>query len=591
MSKNPKQMFTDVLSRHATNQLWTVGYRNGISIVPQDFSMGGVLPAVLYMMRWGHRRGKGRFVDTFGKSEARTVREKAATIDKISHELQKDNKSISYKNISQDLAESIIADLLLAYCFENILHGEGRNQPVQRVYPTHYFSSWIDFPPKITDLRHVPEMIVAVLANQKSGEYIVSGDKGHFIVNNGFENNKLLALFGKRVYIYGHPDSLNSDAFDENSKLGIDQLLTVRIAKEFLREAPQKVRGENPNIPNQVPVSTRASNIFERDFNHFIRSYGDSIPRQTLLPMVESCLAIGLTNIYLSSFYSLNEWERKQGILPESKEQRPWPLFVDCSVSLNHSLRKLSEESVDDLLQRIERLPALMCCLNILDYYTQNHMDKKNIPSPYPDPSNRINFLGDIIYGRHSKSGQIELLLNTKCHELAAEFEEQKENDIASVLRNQNLHPVWRLAEALVNSMGYSNQFTKYRGLLDSCLMINEPNGIGRKRVATTGGKRSDQRSIVLTNTSLDFLVHRHLRKHGTSWKVLSLSEFINILKDSYGFYIDDQPPNMSIPETKLKENRAYLERRLRDLGLLKGVNDAESMKRLYPRFEIKDQD
>jgi hypothetical protein len=29
------------------------------------------------------------------------------------------------------------------------------------------------------------------------------------------------------------------------------------------------------------------------------------------------------------------------------------------------------------------------------------------------------------------------------------------------------------------------------------------------------------------------------------------------------------------------------LERRLRDLGLLVGVNDAESMKQLCPRFEV----
>jgi hypothetical protein len=33
------------------------------------------------------------------------------------------------------------------------------------------------------------------------------------------------------------------------------------------------------------------------------------------------------------------------------------------------------------------------------------------------------------------------------------------------------------------------------------------------------------------------------------------------------------------------------LERRLRDLGLLMGVNDAEAMKRLRPRFELAMED
>ena len=42
----------------------------------------------------------------------------------------------------------------------------------------------------------------------------------------------------------------------------------------------------------------------------------------------------------------------------------------------------------------------------------------------------------------------------------------------------------------------------------------------------------------------------------------------------------------MTISNDLLRANRAILERRLRDLGLLVGVNDAEAMKHLRPRFE-----
>jgi hypothetical protein len=42
----------------------------------------------------------------------------------------------------------------------------------------------------------------------------------------------------------------------------------------------------------------------------------------------------------------------------------------------------------------------------------------------------------------------------------------------------------------------------------------------------------------------------------------------------------------MTISNDLLQANRLVLERRLRDLGLLIGVNDAEAMKRLQPRFE-----
>jgi hypothetical protein len=48
---------------------------------------------------------------------------------------------------------------------------------------------------------------------------------------------------------------------------------------------------------------------------------------------------------------------------------------------------------------------------------------------------------------------------------------------------------------------------------------------------------------------------------------------------------VDEAPRGMNISNELLQCNRSAMERRLRDLGLLVGVNDAESMKRLQPRF------
>jgi hypothetical protein len=46
----------------------------------------------------------------------------------------------------------------------------------------------------------------------------------------------------------------------------------------------------------------------------------------------------------------------------------------------------------------------------------------------------------------------------------------------------------------------------------------------------------------------------------------------------------------MTISNELLRQNRAVFERRLRDLGLLTGVNDAEAMKHLTPRFQILEE-
>ena len=102
------------------------------------------------------------------------------------------------------------------------------------------------------------------------------------------------------------------------------------------------------------------------------------------------------------------------------------------------------------------------------------------------------------------------------------------------------------------------------------------------------GTQRSvDLRSIVLTPATLDFLVHRHLRKasKGRPACFLSLRQFLDVLREQYGLWIDQEPPGLPVPQELLQRNKAWLERRLRDLGLLVGVNDAESMKQLQARY------
>ena len=128
---------------------------------------------------------------------------------------------------------------------------------------------------------------------------------------------------------------------------------------------------------------------------------------------------------------------------------------------------------------------------------------------------------------------------------------------------------------------------------LDSSLMPNRPNGIAFKRRVSRSEagtrKAVDLRSIVLSNALLDFLVDRHLRKdgEGKAARPLTLRRFLDILRDHYGLHVDREPPGMSVPQDLLRANKQCLERRLRDLGLLVGVNDAESMKRLRARFDV----
>jgi hypothetical protein len=146
-----------------------------------------------------------------------------------------------------------------------------------------------------------------------------------------------------------------------------------------------------------------------------------------------------------------------------------------------------------------------------------------------------------------------------------------------------------RLAEALVALIPHGQQVGHFQRALDSSLMPNRPNGLTLKRKLRRSQSGTAKTvilySVVLSNPLLDFLVHRHLRKDGKATQTLTLRNFLDLLRTQYGLYIDREPPGSSVPQELLRANKMWLERRLRDLGLLVGVNDAESMKQLRPRF------
>jgi hypothetical protein len=592
-----KSIVENVLTPPTTKKLWTSIYMPALPFTPQDFTMGAVMPAVLYMFRWGHRRGKGTFVKTFGKTEGDKLR--APTIDDVVNKLINDGSSFS--GFDTKVGKAILGDMLLSFCLENKNHLTGRTEQVQRAYPTHYLASWIDLPQKVTNLRHIPEMLVALLASQEVGEVISRNNRrSHFSVGADFKDNILLSLFGTGMQIRGtFQTDLTSDQFTElntgesNNMVGLDQLLTVRIA-QCCGEAPLRARGggESESIPNLQPLAQKAAKSFREDLSVFVQAYGETIPRQTFLQMLESCLSLGLTNIYLSTAGMLFDWERN-GVLPRCDAQQPWPLFVDCSSGNEINLRRLSEESLFDLLRRFERLPVIMMCLRVLDDKVQYDRSLRNsLPIMRPDSTDYINLLGSIFKEDHSRAEKIFDNLDETCLKLADGLKDAEEAPSVQDLLKQNGNPTVRLAEALCILMGNDIQIKQFLSALQSFLMIDQPNGLAKKRriyIKDSVGRRSssDARSIVLTNTMLDFVVHRHLRKaaKGKGPTSLAFIDLIKLLKERYGLYIDEAPPGMSIPSDMLRHNRQILEKRLRDLGVLIGVNDAESMKRLQQRF------
>jgi len=589
----PKTLAEQALTPARVRELWTANYFPALPFTPQQFDIGTLLPAMLYMARWGQRRGKGTFKETF----ASRIGMKAApprvvdVVDGLKHK----HGSALY-GFNDEVADALLGDLMLTYVLENRKRDVGRDKQVQRIFATHYLASWVDLPDSVANLRGVPELLTAILAQQNTGEALIPGEKSRFPVGDAFVANPLLRLFARHMRVEGLASSQTSDRFNEQEAgdLGMDEWLSIRIAKACGR-APDKTgkgKGEGDSrIPNRWPIARAAARHLRQDLATFIQVYGEAIPRQAFLPMLESGIALGLSNVLLETTRCLFTWDRT-GTVPT--DANPWPLFVDASLGQDRDLRNVSEAVMTECAARYERIPVLMMSLRVLE--ERARFDRKlrdELPPAHPDGVNRLNFLGELLHERHPRADHILNELDGDSLRLADLMLEAGEAEaVAAMLQSGDGNPARRLAEALVLLIGDTPQGANFRKALESSLMTDRPNGIAMKRRVTrteSGRKRThDVRSIVLTNSVLDFLVHRHLRKDGKGLPAqpLSFQRFLRVLRENYGLYVDREPPGTAIPQELLRNNTRWLERRLRDLGLLVGVNDAESMKQLRSRFQ-----
>jgi hypothetical protein len=306
-------------------------------------------------------------------------------------------------------------------------------------------------------------------------------------------------------------------------------------------------------------------------------------------------MAIGMTTILTSVIEILFRWA-ETGEIRKECDQRPAILFVDCANGVDPRLRALAEQSLDDFMRRIERFPVILMALRLLDRGARYDPKIKGLQiRTRPYATDWLNLLGELLFEGREEAKAILYDLASKAQVLAEKLQEDYP-EVSKILRNDQSQPspVWRLAESLTSLQGRKNTQSNLITLFDSLLLISRPNGIALKRAvrrnvaAESGRRRSELRSLVFTDSALDYLVHLHVLRCGNKvgYRPLSFKQFIQILHDRYGFCIDAPPPGMTISNDLLRANRAILERRLRDLGLLVGVNDAEAMKHLKPRFE-----
>jgi hypothetical protein len=582
---NAREIVEEVITKPLADLMWTANTLIVLPLTTQNFAVGSVLPAAFYMCRRGYRRGKGKFQQAFmnpGKMRA--------DVWTVAARLSQDGTS--FRGFDTEIEKDILGDLLLCDALENKKHEEGHSAEIQRAFPVHFLSSWLDLPPEVANLRFVPEMLVCLLANQNEGLKVQPGvGTGPFPVGVTPSDNLLFKIFGRGVVFGANPADLRADGFDEDAQVSLEELLMIRLA-QACGEAPESLRatrGAVGEIINAWPVSRRAASAFREDLTSFLEDYGTAIPRRAITPMLETLLGLGLLTIYLESCAIAVAWDTN-GEVPAEAEQSPVAVFADASNGSDARLRELSEQSFDEVIRLIDQASPSLMSIRILD--AKGRFDRylrEHLPNG-PDSSAWLSVLGKVRRGEHARAEVIQNDLFEKLEALASRLEaEGIEPDAVDILRARAAgdDPVRTLADSLCTMMGDKLLRMKPLMFIDSCLMLNEAHGLGRKRRVSrsfAGQKRKamDVRSVILSNTMLETLVHLHVsRANG----VLSFATFLEILRKRYGIWIDEAPPGISASQEDLQENREMLEARLRDLGVLVGVNDAEFMKHLRSRF------
>ena len=105
------------------------------------------------------------------------------------------------------------------------------------------------------------------------------------------------------------------------------------------------------------------------------------------MELIESCTAIRSMTILTGVIEILFDWA-KRGKIPNKADQKPAYILVDCSNGVDRRLRTIAEQSMDDVMRRIERFPVILMALRLLDLearydpkirrlnISQNHMPR-----------------------------------------------------------------------------------------------------------------------------------------------------------------------------------------------------------------------
>ena len=118
MAHADRKIVEDALSPDLLEEIWTGSYEKVLPVALQSFEISAILPVVFYMFRYGHRRGAGNFLATYGPAAGTpSQKRRQTTVDRIAAKLAETDELTGFDG---EVEQAILGDLLLCFCLENV---------------------------------------------------------------------------------------------------------------------------------------------------------------------------------------------------------------------------------------------------------------------------------------------------------------------------------------------------------------------------------------------------------------------------------------------------------------------------------------
>lgn len=542
-----------------------------------NFRMHEVLSGLMYVMRFGRRRGTGNWSRVFASSAAPdgSRRPPLPTVLEVASVLARDCDLL--KGFDTAEGQSILADWLATSVVTTKNDTGDVSDQVQWVLPLHYFACWVDLPVHFNHMRGVPELLAGMLADASPG-VLQPGDGGAFKVAAAPSDNVLLRVLSDGVEP-GPQFDQRGDRLVSKGDLDEDALLCALLGSS-LKAAPTPIGGPRGEVRVFAPLCPRQARVLRDDISVLMRAYGDSIPPAALTDYLCALLCVNLSAYWIRHVITANAlYETAEHGEADTAELC---FLIDSSAGQDIDLRRASEQSIayhtDSMLRYVRTSVGFRLLATIA------RRQKLRVAPEHET----IQHLVDLAELRRAMPQDVHFASRNYLSRIQDAFEIPEHRDSLPVS-----------ARDLMAGSSEQDGLTEFDRLVEVLICL-QPELLDRLTskvhtgftgsavsygIAGTYGKRPPRKFYRLSDAALEALVHVHGVKHNGSLAPtpVSVRDFASKLRDRYGFHVSDPPKVLGrLPQELYEQNMRYLKDRLRALGLFTDVSDAEGMQRLH---------